>query len=117
MPSEVVHVEQTTGPRGGRVWMLTLSCGHRMWRTGRSTPPQSVECVPCHLDEQDDVGKELVDEIVTLRTQNRILRGLLERWIKRDHENQKLSDGYCIMGGSLGSDTKRALDALDDDDH
>lgn len=25
---DVVHIEDQEGPRGGRVWFLTLACGH-----------------------------------------------------------------------------------------
>lgn len=28
---QVVHIEETLGGRGGRVWRLTLDCGHQVF--------------------------------------------------------------------------------------
>lgn len=46
---DVVLVQERSGPRGGRVLVLTMACGHLIWRNARkgALPPQSLECLPC----------------------------------------------------------------------
>jgi len=57
---DVEHIEERTGSRGGRYWLLTLSCGHivtrdiprfRIWKAldGQMPPtaPHRVQCRVC----------------------------------------------------------------------
>jgi len=62
----VVHIEDRTGPRGGRCWLLTLECGHAKsvhippFRIGRllshrpPSPPQRVRCLICGAPDRKE---------------------------------------------------------------
>ena len=66
---EVTHVGYSDGPRGGRAWFLTLSCGHNAARAiprgqfqyGKSVGRKSLEapfrckCVLCLADIEDGI--------------------------------------------------------------
>jgi hypothetical protein len=49
--TEVTHAEEIVGPRGGPILLLTLACGHRLWRTGHRAPPKRTACVACWLED------------------------------------------------------------------
>ncbi len=56
---EVVHIRESTGPRGGKAWELRLSCGHYRYvrrATGKRRPslfrrlqfaPKTAQCLVC----------------------------------------------------------------------
>lgn len=58
---EVVHIEHTTGLRGGQVWFLTLGCGHHKavpippFRLHRMSvlreAPKRCRCLSCQSDK------------------------------------------------------------------
>lgn len=48
---DVVKVRELTGPRGGRVLVMQLECGHLVWQR-RSHPPLSLRCVSCWWDAE-----------------------------------------------------------------
>lgn len=44
-------IEEVTGPRGGKIFVITLECGH--WRTERSAPrnlERPVSCIACYVE-------------------------------------------------------------------
>ncbi len=41
---DVVHIDITTGERGGRIWVLRLSCGHTVFRR---IPPLRLHTLTC----------------------------------------------------------------------
>lgn len=61
---EVVHIEISTGELGGRIWVLTLNCGHMAFRRiprirlhnltkfKRREPPARCHCALCADDEE-----------------------------------------------------------------
>lgn len=44
---DVVKVEEQRGARGARLWILHLSCGCLVTRSGRLPPPKTARCTPC----------------------------------------------------------------------
>jgi hypothetical protein len=49
----VIEVREVDGPKGGKILVHILSCGH--WHT-RRTPARAVECIACWVSEQIDPG-------------------------------------------------------------
>ena len=47
---DVVEIREMTGPRGGKKFVMKLSCGCLIWG-GRAR--KSVPCVPCWWNEGD----------------------------------------------------------------
>lgn len=43
----VIDIREVEGPKGGKLLVLTLSCGH--WMTSRTAKKQS-ECIACWVD-------------------------------------------------------------------
>ena len=41
--SEVIHIENRTGPKGGSYWHLTLACGHH--HAARNSKPKGVRII------------------------------------------------------------------------
>lgn len=48
--TEVTQAEEIVGPRGGPILLLTLACGHRLWRSTHRAPPKRTTCVACWLE-------------------------------------------------------------------
>lgn len=59
---EVIHIEISTGKGGGKIWVLTLSCGHMAFRRippirlhnltafSRREPPKKCHCHLCDME-------------------------------------------------------------------
>ena len=45
----VTQIKEVTGPRGGKIIVLMLACGH--WKQSR-TPMRSATCVACYIEGQ-----------------------------------------------------------------
>lgn len=59
---DVVFIETRTGPRGGEDWLLTLACGHRVFRpfpkaslrmfvSRLRLAPKRVRCIICSYEK------------------------------------------------------------------
>lgn len=46
---DVVDAELIEGPRGGTIALMTLSCGHGLWRRQKQ-PSRTVDCITCWLN-------------------------------------------------------------------
>ena len=48
----VVEIETARGPRGGRILVYLLSCGHWFWSRAQGGPRIEAHCIECALEDQ-----------------------------------------------------------------
>ena len=64
---DVVRVEERTGPRGGRVLVLHLSCGCFLTRVNRLPPPKKARCIPCSVyGARTDVERAILKRMIEI---------------------------------------------------
>lgn len=83
---DVVEVRELEGPKGGRLLVMQLECGHLVWQR-RKRPPRSLRCVSCWLGQ--GVTDDRAEERKSRRRPEASLHGSRSREEVRQHDRGK----------------------------
>lgn len=60
---EAHRIDELTGPRGGRIYIITLECGHYLWQRKRPFLFRKLPCMGCWIDrELEKIEPALLEE-------------------------------------------------------